>query len=144
MRPGVPPAARRALARARVARLATAGPDGRPHVIPICYAFDGESIYSAVDAKPKRVAAGRLRRIRNILENPRVALLVDAYREDWKSLWYVLVEGRARLVQRGVTHERAVRLLRRKYSPYREGLLPADALVIAIRPERVVTWGRPR
>ena len=61
----------------RVARLATAGPGGQPHVIPICYAFDGESLYSAIDEKPKRVGPARLRRVRNIQASPQVALVID-------------------------------------------------------------------
>src|SRR5215213_8113366 len=69
----------------RVGRLATATSDAAPHVIPVCYACDGTSLYIALDAKPKRVAPERLRRIRNILENPRVALLIDRYSDDWSA-----------------------------------------------------------
>jgi PPOX class probable F420-dependent enzyme len=79
--------------------------------------------------------------VRNIAENPQVALLVDHYEEDWRRLWFVLVRGRARVLRRGIARGRGLRLLRRKYAQYRRGLLPQDALVIAIRPESVSTWG---
>ena len=82
---------------ARVGHLATASPEGHPHVIPVCFAFDGESVFSVLDRKPKSTAVTRLRRVRNILANPQVSLVVDHYEEDWQRLWYVLVLGRAGL-----------------------------------------------
>src|SRR5215207_11666456 len=85
----------------RAGRLATAGSDGAPHVIPVCYACDGASLYIALDAKPKRVAPERLRRIRNILENPRVALVIDRYSDDWSELAYLLIQGTAMLIRPG-------------------------------------------
>jgi PPOX class probable F420-dependent enzyme len=75
----------------RVARMATADGSGRPHVVPICFAYDGHNIFTPLDKKPKRVPAGELRRVRNILSNPRVSLVVDGYYEDWKRLYYVLI-----------------------------------------------------
>src|SRR5216683_8079409 len=87
------------LGTARVGRLATASGDGRPLVVPVCYAFDGTRLYSAVDAKPKRTR--ELRRLRNIAENPRVSLVVDEYDEDWTRLRYVIVEGNAEIVEAG-------------------------------------------
>src|SRR6187549_1982884 len=93
----------------RAGRLATATSDGAPHVIPVCYACDGASLYIALDAKPKRVAPERLRRIRNILENPRVALVIDRYSDDWSELAYLLIQGIAALVRPGdAEHSRAV------------------------------------
>jgi len=135
---------RAALARlraARVARLATADRRGRPHVVPICFAAEARAVYHAIDAKPKGRPAAALRRVRNIAENPQVTLLVDHYEEDWRRLWFVLVRGRARLLRRGTARAHGLRLLRRKYAQYRRGLLPEHALVIAIRPESVSTWG---
>src|SRR5215208_4401721 len=82
----------------RAGRLATATSDGTPHVIPVCYACDGTSVYIALDAKPKRVAPERLRRIRNILENPQVALVIDRYSDDWSELAYLLIQGIATLI----------------------------------------------
>jgi PPOX class probable F420-dependent enzyme len=81
---------------ARVARLATAGVDGRPHLVPIVFAVDGDRIYSAVDAKPKRTRD--LRRLANVVENPAVSLLVDEYSEDWDTLWWVRADGRGRVL----------------------------------------------
>ncbi len=148
---GLTPGVLTRLRRARVARLATTDAEGRPHVVPICFAAEAKAVYHAIDAKPKRRAAAALRRVRNIAENPQVALLVDHYEEDWRRLWFVLVRGRARLLGRGAARARGLRLLRRKYVQYRRGhprgksprggMLPEDALVIAIRPEAVFTWG---
>ena len=125
-----------------MARLATVGSDGRPHLIPICFAFDGRAFYSALDLKPKRRSLDQLLRVRNLKANPRVALLVDGYHDDWRRLWYVLVHGRARLLHSGRDWRKAHRLLRRKYRQYRSGLLPADAPVIRVVPERIVAWGK--
>ena len=126
---------------ARVGRLATADAAGRPLVVPVCYAFDGDAVYSAIDAKPKRATGRGLRRIRNIEENPRVSLVVDEYDEDWTRLRYVIVEGRAALLTGGERFGRAVDLLREKYPQYRTmGLDRAKGLVIAIAPERFLAW----
>ena len=76
----------RFLASRRVGRLATASADGRPHAVPVCYAFDGALLYTPIDEKPKRVGADRLLRVRNVRENPQVALVVDDYDEDWSNL----------------------------------------------------------
>jgi PPOX class probable F420-dependent enzyme len=100
---------------ARVARLATVGEDGRPHVVPICFVLDGDTLYSAVDEKPKRTRA--LRRLRNIEQNPWVEIVIDHYEEDWTKLWWVRLRGRARIVDRD---ERALELLAAKYPQYRE------------------------
>ena len=125
----------------RAGRLATAGGDGAPHVIPVCYACDGASVYIALDAKPKRVAPERLRRIRNILENPRVALVIDRYSDDWSQLAYLLIQGTAALLPPSEPeHSRAVALLRERYSQYQA--MPIEQHpVIAIRPAAVVQWG---
>ena len=124
----------------RAGRLATATHAGRPHVIPVCYACDGASIYIALDAKPKRVAPQRLRRIRNILDNPQVALVIDRYSDDWSELAYLLIHGVATLIAPGeAEHGRAVALLRERYPQYHA--MPIEQQpVIAIRPEKVVAW----
>ncbi len=130
------------LRRARVGRLGTVDARGRPQVVPICFAAAAEAIYHAIDRKPKTRPPERLARVRNIAANPHVALLVDHYEEeDWRRLWFVLVRGRARLLRGGAAHARGLALLRRKYAQYRAGLLAEDALVIAIRPDSVSTWG---
>ena len=128
------------IARHRVARLATANVDGQPHVIPVCYALDGGVIYSMLDLKPKRIQILKLKRVRNILENPSVSLVIDDYMEDWNLLSYVLVMGTASLIQSGREQQRATRLLREKYSQYRT-LLTDTAPALRIAVERVITWG---
>ncbi|MCH8207366.1 MAG: TIGR03668 family PPOX class F420-dependent oxidoreductase [Chloroflexi bacterium] len=125
----------------RVAHLATADASGRPHVVPICYAFDGVALYSALDLKPKQVAPRRLKRVRNLLENPRVAVLIDDYSEDWSALAYVLVHGRAEVMPEGDERERAANMLREKYPQYRE-LLPEEPTILKITPEGATGWGR--
>lgn len=125
----------------RVARLATLDEQGYPHLVPVCYATDGRAYYSALDAKPKRVPPERLRRVRNIRANPRVALLFDHYEEDWRRLRYVMVQGRAELLAGGPEHEAARGLLLAKYPQYHTTTpLAAEAVVIKITPERVVEW----
>lgn len=128
------------LRRARVARLATADRQGRPSVVPICFAVRGRRLYSAIDEKSKRAAPRRLKRVRNIAANPHVALVVDAYREDWRRLWYVLVIGTAEVIQPGAAeHAAALRALRRKYRQYRTMRLE-ERPVLGITPGRIVMW----
>ena len=102
---------------ARVARLATIDPDGRPHLVPIVFVLDGQSLYSAVDAKPKR--SRKLRRVANARERSAVTVLVDHYEDDWGRLWWVSLRGRGRVLDTGVEAERALRLLADKYEQYR-------------------------
>jgi PPOX class probable F420-dependent enzyme len=128
------------LRHARVGRLATASPAGEPHVIPICFVLDGSTIYSAIDAKPKRVAPRRLRRLQNIAANPRTMLLVDDYDEDWSRLRYVQASGRADVLDSGPERERALELLREKYPQYRTMPGFPASLVIRLEVERVVRW----
>ena len=125
----------------RVGRLATADAAGSPHVIPVCFACDGASIYIALDAKPKRVAPRQLKRIRNILENPKVALVLDRYSEDWSELAYVMIRGEATLIEpEEDEHAAAIHLLRDRYPQYRT--MPIhEQPIIAIRPTSVVGWG---
>jgi PPOX class probable F420-dependent enzyme len=133
---------RKELKRARVARLATVDGVGHPHVVPVCFVYDGLVFYTAVDHKPKQVKAERLTRVRNITATGRVALLVDQYFEAWDRLWYVLVRGRAQRVEDTAEQQRAIRMLQKKYWQYAQGMLGKDALVIRIVPERVTSWGR--
>lgn len=137
----LPPWARQMLGEARVGRLGTADASGRPLVLPVCFDLEGEALYSAVDAKPKRVPGPALRRVRNIEANPRVALVVDDYDEDWRRLRYVLVEGRARLLEAGLEFTRAVERLTAKYPQYAAmDLARTASLVIAIAAERALAW----
>lgn len=129
------------VAAARVGRLATADADGRPHVVPLCFAFVEERIVSAIDVKPKRVEPMRLRRVRNIRANPSASLLVDRYVEDWEALAWVRVDGEGRIEQPGSEpHTPAVDALRAKYEQYREHPLE-DRPILLIEPERVRSWG---
>ncbi len=124
---------------ARVGRLATADAGGRPLVLPVCYAFDGAHVYSAVDAKPKRTRD--LRRLRNVRDNPHVSLVVDHYDEDWTRLSWVIVEGAADVLEGGAPFTRAIDLLIEKYPQYRAMGLARDAgAVVRIRPARILTW----
>jgi len=126
--------------------MATSGADGAPHVVPVCFAFDaGAGAFCiALDAKPKRVAHRRLKRVRNILANPRSALLCDLYNEDWSRLAYCLVHADARLLEPGSPadapeHAHAVALLRTKYPQYRDMPLEASP-VIALHTTAVTFW----
>jgi len=131
------------LKEARVARLATVDAESRPHIVPVCFAYDGKHFYTAVDQKPKRVAPERLARLRNIRAVPRVALLIDEYDEDWTQLWYILIRGKAKLIPKSAREEqaRAIRKLRAKYPQYVRGMLADDAPIIRITPERTTSWG---
>jgi PPOX class probable F420-dependent enzyme len=129
------------LVRQRAARLATADSAGKPHAVPVCFALKRASIYIALDEKPKDVPATRLKRVRNILENPDVALIADRYTEEWNLLAFVMVRGGAELLDPDTEeHAAAVRLLRGKYHQY-ETMRIEENPVIAIRLERVASWG---
>jgi PPOX class probable F420-dependent enzyme len=132
--------ARELVDRSRVAHLATADGHGRPHVIPLCYARVGDAIVFVIDEKPKR-AGKTLKRMRNIAENPTVALVVDVYDEDWRRLEYALVHGRAEVVKEPAEVLRALEALRDRYPQYRSMAL--DGLhnqVVRITPTRVHHW----
>jgi PPOX class probable F420-dependent enzyme len=124
------------LASARVARLATTDPDGRPHLVPIVFALEGDTLYSAVDRKPKR--SRRLRRIENARARPDVTILVDHYEEDWARLWWIRVRGRARVLDGGEEHDRAIALLAEKYHQYRAD--PPEGPVLAVDVVEVRAW----
>ena len=129
------------LYQSRIARLGTADRAGQPLVVPVCYVYDGRACFSAIDAKPKRVADRRLRRLRNIAENPRVSLTVDRYDEDWSRLCWVIVEGRADVLTEGAERADAVDLLVSKYAQYRAmGLDRDSATVIKVSAERTLFW----
>ena len=112
---------------ARVARLATVGPDGRPHVVPMCFALDGDTLYTAVDEKPK--STRRLRRLANIEANPRVEVVVDRWDEDWSKLWWVRLAGEARVVEHD---ERGLELLQAKYAQYRDAPPGGPFVIVSI------------
>lgn len=140
----IPRKIRAKLEDARVARLATVDARLRPHNVPVCFAYDGKAFYTAIDQKRKRVTPERLTRLRNILAVPQVALLIDQYDEDWTKLWYILVRGKAKLLPMREYKERswALRKLRAKYPQYTIRMLPSNAPIIRITPDRLAFWGK--
>src|SRR5258708_10563742 len=133
-------AMRRRIGESRVARLATAGADGRPHVVPITFALEGDRVYFAVDAKPKRTT--NLKRLRNIAANPAVSVLFDHYEEDWGRLWWGRLDGAARILDRHDEAQRAVDLPVSRYEQYRTPLPTRP--VVEVSNERMTPWsGEP-
>ena len=131
---------RRFLADHRIAHLATADRRGAPHVVPVCFAVSEATLYITIDEKPKQGSATALKRLRNIAENPAVALVVDRYDEDWSLLGWVMLRGQAEIITEGTEHAAAQALLRSRYrqlEAMRIALLP----VIAVRIDRASSWG---
>lgn len=127
---------RERVAQARVGRLATLDPDGRPHLVPVCFALAGDTLYTAVDQKPKR--SRRLRRVANIRARPDVGVIVDHYEEDWSRLWWVRLRGRGRLVDDPDERALALELLAAKYEQYRTE--PPPGPVIAVDVDEWRSW----
>ena len=128
--------ARRRLAASKVARLATASAEGRPHIVPIVFALDGDTLYFAVDAKPKKTT--RLARLKNIAANPAVSVLVDHYEDDWTRLWWVRADGTAHIMADDAEAQRAIDLLANRYEQH-----PIDrpsGPVVAVHIDRVTGW----
>ena len=140
-RPVIGEAERAFVGRQRVGRLATADRSSQPHVVPICFALDADVVYTPIDRKPKKTL--RLKRVRNIEETGRAALLFDRYHDDWALLGWVLLRGSAALLEDGPEHERAVELLRERYVQY-QGMPHREMPVIAFRVERCTSWGNLR
>jgi PPOX class probable F420-dependent enzyme len=132
-------AQRRFLGQSRVAHLATAGRDNAPHLVPVCFCLDALSLYVTVDEKPKRTDIP-LKRLRNIQENPAVAVTVDRWDEDWTRLAWIMLRGPAEILAHGDEHDRAQDQLRLRYPQYRTMVL-APLPVIAVRIQRVLAWG---
>ena len=119
-----------------VARLATVSSDGRAHIVPICFAVENGTLYFAVDTKPKRTTD--LKRLRNIAANPTVAILVDHYEEDWDKLWWVRIDGNARILIEHAEIERALDLLAERYQQYRANR--PGGPVVAVSIEHTSGW----
>jgi len=124
----------------RVGHLATADAAGVPHVVPVCFAVLDGTLYVTIDAKPKRTPGGSLKRLRNIAANPSVAFVADRYDENWSRLGWVMLRGRAEILDGGAEHDRAQAALRARYVQYRAMDLAALP-VIALRIGRVTAWG---
>ena len=130
----------RFLTKMRIAHLATADRRAVPHVVPVCFAVSGDRLYITIDEKPKRRPAAMLKRVKNIAENPAVAVVIDRYDEDWARLGWVMLQGRAEILGEGCEHDDAQRLLRSRY-PQLEGMSIAQFPVIAVRIGRAMSWG---
>jgi PPOX class probable F420-dependent enzyme len=128
------------LGRGRVGHLATADRACVPHVVPVCYAVTGDTLYITIDDKPKRPTAAPLKRLANIAENPAVAVVVDRYDEDWTRLGWVMLRGQAEILADGPEHDAAQVLLVARYPQYAAMRL-AERPVIALRIARVTRWG---
>jgi len=124
----------------RVAHLATVDGQSRPHVVPVCFAYADGIVYVALDAKPKRVPVRELRRVRNLIANPSVQLLVDVWDEDWKRLAYLQLRGVANVIEAGAEQAEAIRLLRARYRQYVTMAID-DAPVIRVDVTSYVAWG---
>jgi PPOX class probable F420-dependent enzyme len=131
---------RRFLATRTVGHLATADRRASPHVVPVCFAIADRSLYITIDEKPKRAAGTKLKRVRNIEQNPAVAFLADRYDDDWTLLGWVLLRGRAEILAEGIEHDQAQMLLRSRY-PQLAAMQIGGLAVIAVRIERVTSWG---
>ena len=127
---------RRRMSNAMVARLATIGRDGRPPLVPITFAMGDDELYFAVDHKPKRTV--NLQRLRNIEANPAVSVLVDHYENDWSKLWWVRMDGQARIVDAGERRDQAIGLLCARYEQSRS--VPPAGPVVAIAVQRMSGW----
>ena len=134
--------ARRFLEAHRVGHLATADAGGAPHVVPVCYALDDDGLYFVADLKPKRGPAHRLRRLENLRANPRAAVVVDDYDDDWTRLAWLMVRGPATFVDAPTAHAAALALLRARYANYRG--MPLDDLqahpIVRIDALHVTLW----
>jgi PPOX class probable F420-dependent enzyme len=130
----------RFLAELRIGHLATADRSAIPHVVPVCFVVSGDTLYVTIDEKPKRRPVTRLKRLKNISENPAVAVVVDRYNEDWARLGWVMLHGRAEILTHGTEHDHAQALLHSRY-PQLGAMLIAEYPVIAVRIQRTTSWG---
>ena len=131
---------RRFLACQRIAHLATADRQAVPHVVPVCFVIIEATLFITIDEKPKRRPHTALKRLRNIAENPAVAVVVDRYAEDWSRLGWVLLHGHAEILTSGKEHHEAQDALRSRYTQL-EAMQISRNPVIAIRIERTTSWG---
>jgi len=126
----------------RVARMGTVDTSGKPHIVPVCFAYLDGRIYVPVDKKPKSTAWRGLKRIKNISAHPDVSFLIDNYSEDWSELFYILIHGRAEIVSGGEGYAGSLEALSAKYPQYEKMRLAKAGLpVIRIAPERIISWG---
>ena len=133
---GLDPAVQGRVRQAPVARLATVRPDGRPHIVPITFAFEPDTIVTAIDHKPKTTAS--LQRLRNIEAHPWASVIVDHYEDDWSRLWWARADGEAEILSHGHVRDEAIERLAAKYRPYRDS--PPLGPVIVVTVDRWTSW----
>jgi len=122
--------------------MATVDELGNPLVLPVCFVYCGGFIYSPIDNKPKGVSPDKLKRVRNIIKNPNISLVLDKYFENWSKLYYVIITGRAIVIYSGDEYQKSLKILTEKYDQYRKmGLERLGAPVIKITPEKIISWG---
>ena len=137
----IPPAVKEFIERARVARLATIDSKFKPHLVPVVFVFNGNHFFIPVDEKRKTAKPEKLKRIRNIQDNPNVALLIDEYSEDWTKLAFVMIQGKASIAdktQGNMQLQEAYKKLTSKYPQYQK--IGLGKVCIVIKPEKVTTW----
>ena len=137
---GLSASERRFLAHQRIAHLATADRRAIPHVVPVCFVISASTLYITIDEKPKRQSSVALKRLRNIAENPAVAVVIDRYDEDWTLLGWVMLRGHAEVLTEGIEHDDAQALLRSRYSQLRTMRISQHP-VIAVRIKQTTSWG---
>lgn len=120
----------------KVARVATVQPDGSPHLVPICFALEGDVLYSSTDAKPKTTTS--LQRLRNIERDPRVTVLIDRYDDDWTHIWWVRIDGRGRLLHEGEERDHSIEALVERYPQYAAD--PPHGVVLAVDIQEWKGW----
>jgi PPOX class probable F420-dependent enzyme len=132
----------RYISRKRIAHFATCDSSGIPTVIPICFVYHAKTVYTPIDKKPKKISPTKLKRIKNIIENPFVSLVIDEYNDDWDRLSYVIIQGSASLIDHGKEYETALQKLCEKYEQYSKMKLNDLGLpVIKIVSNKIITWG---
>ena len=139
----IDPVIKEFIERARIARLATANSESKPHLVPVVFVFDGHHFFIPIDEKRKKtIRPEKLRRVKNISENPNVALLIDEYSEDWTKLTFVMIQGKASIVrkaqQENIQLQEAYKKLITKYPQYHK--IGLGELCIMIKPEKVISW----
>jgi len=135
------PAVEEFIERARVARLATIDSEFKPHLVPVVFVFDGNHFFIPVDEKRKAAKPEKLKRIRNIQDNPNVTLLIDEYSEDWTKLAFVMIQGKASVATKeegNIQVREAYKKLMTKYLQYQK--VSVGEMCIIITPKKVASW----
>ena len=123
-----------------IAYLSTVSHKGHPHIVPICFVLLDQNFYSLLDNKPKNVQLLKLKRVQNIISNPKVALIVNHYEDDWDKLWHVLIKGNGSIVSNELERRAAIKSLKQKYGQYLHMDVDLNP-VIKIKPTNIVSWG---